>query len=184
MSGCEVVEMKRGNLVLWVFQFYLRPLVLPFNFVKFRSLGTRIRSFKQSFKRSLKQQLSNLVFPKEQFSLSIRVSCSQQNSDDSFDQKGRWKKRMCMHWFCMFTSQELTWYGNFWCVPLGVAVRYCLQCEAARAFAGVCCLYKNSACEVLFSFYLCFRNRFILWWRRWVLQILSLFGASNPTCRR
>jgi len=35
MSGYEVVEMIRGNLVLWVFQFYLRPLIIPFDLLEF-----------------------------------------------------------------------------------------------------------------------------------------------------
>lgn len=68
MSGYAVIEIKRENLFLWVLQFRLGHLNFPFDLLEFRDLGMCILSLKHSFKRSLKQQLSNLVFPYRQLS--------------------------------------------------------------------------------------------------------------------
>lgn len=128
MSGYRVVEMKRQNLVLWVFQFCLRPLTFPFDLLEFSSLGMWIPRLKQSFRRPLKQQLSNLVVPYEQFFSYQCVKLVHCRTVTivlirrAVEETSMHVLILCVH------KQELTWYSNFWCIPLGVAVSCCLQC--------------------------------------------------------
>lgn len=88
MSGFGVVEMKRGNLNWWILP--QTPYILPFDLLKFSSLGTWVLS------SHLKDPWnSNLVFPYEQFSSyqSVNLVHCKVPVDASSDQKSQWEKR-------------------------------------------------------------------------------------------
>lgn len=109
--------------------FAIDPLSFLFDLLKFRSLGMWILSLKQSLERSLKQQSGVSLWTVFLYQSVNLVHCKfcQFWSEEPVEETNTHTLTPSV-W-----KEELPRCSNFWCAPLGVAVRCCLQCWAAGA---------------------------------------------------